>query len=303
VNSSSPEAQLNSSLALTCQLYDTLLQVLPKLNPSDVDTLRKEIKQLATQIAGNLWLRIDENERLLRGFTFDATPKDISQTYFRKYCDVIRPQREQLLEVVYAFFDIATNDQPDPNRDQGDIWILLTQGVDTWSEDDNQFSADTVHKAEALIYSSFFDPDGWVKNADEIKPAAVGSKAALRIPGPVRIRLRELTYSFILNNHLATIALARAILEYTLIDRAPTLGISPDNPNSPGRKKKLSWLANEVAEQRPNLKPLMGAVIESGNQTLHPSKKEKVYLLPSALRERALDCARNVRAIVEELYL
>ena len=143
-----------------------------------------------------------------------------------------------------------------------------------------------------------------MNNADEIEPI-LGRAAEQRIPGNIRVRLRELYRSFILGNYLAAIALARAILGYALVNRSANIGINPfsDDPHNPNRVRKLGMLVEAASESRPELRLGMESIVDAGNQTLHPKKKDNLVRLPSALRHLALTSIKAVRGVVENLYL
>jgi hypothetical protein len=180
---------------------------------------------------------------------------------------------------------------------------VLLSGLDFWNLDNSGTYTDAdLQVVEDLVYSPFFEPDQWLRNAETIGPV-LGPRAGIRVPGNVRVRLREVVRSFILGNYLAAIALSRAILEYSLIDRASTVGIDPRDPDQPGRNKGLSWLVEDASERWPHLRLPMESIVEAGNQTLHPKKGDNLALLPTALRNYALTSVQAARTIVEELYL
>jgi hypothetical protein len=171
-------------------------------------------------------------------------------------------------------------------------------------DESGEFSEDNLKATERLIYSSFFQPDEWLRNADEIEPV-LGDAAEQRIPSNIRIRLKELYRSFILGNYLSTIALARAVLEYALVDRSSSIGINPlsDDPHYPNRTRPLGMLVEDASEKRPELKLDMESIVDAGNKTLHPRKRDKLVLLPGALRDLALTSINSVRGVVVHLYL
>jgi hypothetical protein len=138
-----------------------------------------------------------------------------------------------------------------------------------------------------------------------VEEYTLGKAAEQRIPNNIRIRLKELYRSFILGNHLAAIALARAVLEYALVDRSAKIGINPlsDDPRYPNRTRKLGMLVEDASENRPELKLDMKSIVDAGNKTLHPKKKDNLVLLPDALRGLALTSIKAVRRVVENLYL
>jgi hypothetical protein len=132
----------------------------------------------------------------------------------------------------------------------------------------------------------------------------MGQQIELRLNRSVRIRLRELAHSFILGNYLAATALSRSILEYVLLDRASTLGIDPSaqDPNHPGWMKRLGVLVELFKRAQPALGVDMDAVVEAGNSTMHPKRREAIVLTPFALREKALASIGALRRVIHLLY-
>lgn len=301
--SASREAKLNSLLTQAKQLYTCVQQSIPTFNAEDANGLTGGLKPLIKTCAGHLLLRLDEIDQILREFTFEGAPKDVSRSAYEMYRDEIRPKREEILQIAAILFDVPLDPEVDLRQTRDShIWLMLTQGVDTAFEEDGNFTAEEIRRAEALTASSFFRPDEWVRNADDIQPAAFGPNADQRIPGHVRVRLREILHSFILNNHLAAIALARAVLEYSLNDRATKIGIDTQYPTRSDRKKSLRWLVEEASEYRPHLKQPMDTIVDAANRTLHQRKDEKLFLMSHYLRTAALHSTRAIRVIIEDLY-
>jgi hypothetical protein len=155
-----------------------------------------------------------------------------------------------------------------------------------------------------VVYSTFFSPDEWLQNADELQPV-LGEKADYRVPSNVRQRVREVYRSFVLGNYLASIALSRAILEYALADRGGRLGIQvySSDPCFPNRVRRLSQLVEDASERLPGLQFAMESIVEAGNKTLHPKKRDNLVLLPHVVRSLAHDSVHAIREVVEVLYL
>jgi hypothetical protein len=52
-----------------------------------------------------------------------------------------------------------------------------------------------------------------------------------------------------------------------------------------------------------NIKDRMELIVDAGNKTLHPKKKDQLAFLPTALRHYALTSIDAVRRIIEERYI
>ena len=158
--------------------------------------------------------------------------------------------------------------------------------------------------AGRLLFSSFFDPDQWMRNSYELHPVS-GEGADRLAPSNIRVRVRELYRSFVLGNYLAAIALTRAILEYAIVDNAARLDINPDFTDQSGqmRTRRLRELVEDLSTRLPILRLPMETIIEAGNRTLHPKQKDRLVLLPDSLRDLALDTINAAREVVEQLYL
>lgn len=192
-----------------------------------------------------------------------------------------------------------------PESESNPVWNIFATGLDFWENDNSEiFSREALGDADRLLYSSFFRPDEWLRNAKSLDPF-LGNAAESKIPNNIRIRVKELYRSFILGNYLAAIALARAILEYSLIDKSSKTGVNPlsTDPRYPNRTRRLRSLVNDVSARIPQLQKDMETIVDAGNRTLHQRKDDKIVFLPIVLHELAFDSIKAVRGVVEHLYL
>ncbi len=259
-------------------------------------------------------------DKLLQEAALDTGHQSIAQKTMAFYRNTLLPNQkamqtlfDQLVKQPGLFqeFETPSTDTgedivPDKRpKDYKPLWNMLVTGFDYWSMDESgTFCKNEIEAVERLIFSPFFSPDEWLQNSSEIEPV-LGGNTGQRVPGQVRLRLKELTHSFILGNYLASVALARAILEYALVDRAAIIGIRAcgEDPRYPDRTNRLGTLIKDASEIRPALKMDMESVWENGNRMLHPKKRDNVIYIPAALREMALESVNAIRHVVEALYL
>lgn len=305
----SREQVLNSRLAECEQIYKRLEGVGADLATQDLSKIPQDRRRFFATALYELLRAIDAVEHLLKGVSFDGAIQNVASHPLQIYRDVLAPNRkriERLFVELLGLPDVELDPKEfRPDSEGSPVWNILVSGLDFWEMDDSGvYSKDDLKATDRLIYSSFFRPDEWLRNADELEPI-LGKAAEQRIPSNIRIRLKELYRSFILSNYLSAIALARAVLEYALIDRSAKIGINPfsDDPRYPNRTRKLGRLVEDVSEKRPELKLDMEAIVDAGNKTLHPKKKDNLALLPRTLHNLALTSVKAVRRVVEDLYL
>ena len=253
--------------------------------------------------------RIENVEHLLKQIMLGGALHNIAHRPLQFYREELAPKRERFEHLLVELLEIPDVDldrkEFRPESDSSPVWNILVSGLDVWDKDDSgTFSPEDLKATDRLIYSPFFRPDEWLRNVDELEPV-LGEAAEQKIPSNVRIRVKELYWSFILGNYLSAIALARAVLEYALIDRAAQISISAysDDPRYPDRTRRLRVLVEDASKKIPELKTEMEAVLEAGNLALHPKKKDKLILLPSHVRSLAKTSVESVRKVVEKLYL
>lgn len=183
------------------------------------------------------------------------------------------------------------------------VYALIDRNPD-WG-DDHGFAPDTAYEViDASLIS--FDPDSWLDRAHELAPIRTHKKDVL-LPSHVRLRVEELNRAYVFGCWLSVLALARAILEYAILDNLHKFDISPTWPavgrEPKGKTKKLSDLIEALAPHLPPLINGMEKLRDYGNDYMHPKKsqvsKESLFQCKSS----AKDAMTTVVEVVEGLYL
>lgn len=303
------EERLNSVLAHCEQLYIRLLEIVPNLCAANLSSVSEKKKRLAATAVYYILEDLKEAEHLLRLVALDNAAQAIAPKAREFYRTTLLPKREQLETLFVDLLDLPDIEidlrqlRPEPER--APVWNILVSGLDFWHQDESrEFSAEDLQAADRLLFSPFFAPDEWLRSSEELQPI-LGEGAEQRIPSNVRVRLKELYRSFIFGNYLSAIALSRAILEYALVDRSGALGIDAytQDPSFPSRTRRLRELIEDASAKIPDLRTGMESIIEAGNQTLHPKRKDNLVRLPSALNGLAFSSIEAVREVIERLYL
>jgi hypothetical protein len=299
---------LNSLLASAQQAYEELRGLFGSRSLSELKALTEDQRKRAMVLSYNLLRTIERANSLLTEYALDARPHSTPSAALEIFKREIGPREDELRSL---FIDLL--DLPDLEIDltairagvSTPIWNIFQTGIDWHARDqDPENPEDDLRAAESIISAAFFNPDDWYRNAQELQPI-FGEDAERRVPINVRGRLSELYQSFILANYMAAIALARSIAEYSLVDRASRIGIDPYRTDREGRRrtKRLSVLVDLASAKLPKLASQMEEIVEYGNQILHPERRDKLLLAPSALRAWALRCVNSTRELVLALYL
>lgn len=149
-----------------------------------------------------------------------------------------------------------------------------------------------------------FDPDSWLDRVGELAPVRTERKNVL-LPVHVRLRLEELFRAYIFGCWLSVLTLARAVLEYAILDNLHKFEIDqywPPDRDGKRREKKLEYLIDDVGGYLPQLVEPMDRLRTYGNEYLHPkaSKSSKETLFH---REKAAkDALETITAVTEALY-
>ena len=171
--------------------------------------------------------------------------------------------------------------------------------------DDHSFVPDTAFEViDSQLIS--FDPDAWLERANELVPIRTNKQNVL-LPSHVRLRLEELNRAYVFGCWLSVLALARAILEYAILDNLPKFGIEPRWPaverESRRREKKLSHLIEDLSTHVPSLQAKMERLRDYGNDYLHPKKSEVSKRTLFQRQAAAKDVLQTLVEVVEGLYL
>jgi hypothetical protein len=149
-----------------------------------------------------------------------------------------------------------------------------------------------------------FEPDLWLDRVAELAPIRTERKNAL-LPVHVRFRLEELFRSYVFGCWLSVFALARALLEYVILDNLHKFDIDrfwPPDREGRRREKKLEHLVDDIGSHLPQLKAAMSNLRDYGNKYLHPKptklSKESLFQRETA----AKDALETVILVTEALY-
>jgi hypothetical protein len=110
--------------------------------------------------------------------------------------------------------------------------------------------------------------------------------------------------AFVYGAWMATIALSRAVVEFSLIERAPNIGYRASQKSRDGTEEYLSLnklIANAI-EARPALEDDLEQLRNAGNRVLHPKRKQNVIASPKVLRQEAFSCVQSATRVLEDLY-
>lgn len=308
MNRDDRDQKLSRHLRECKRLYESLQQFFPQGIGLEHIPAADQDRQLAVTTIYLLVLKIREVNKLLADAALEGVPQSADRELLQFYRDRLDRERPQLETIFFEMIGLPNVDidlrQVHPQTDTAPIWNVLVSGLDFWTQDTSgTFSEEELELADRFLYTPFFEPDEWMRNNGELQPIA--GAATQRIPSNVRVRVRELYRSFTLGNYLAAIALARAILEYAIVDRAARLGINPhyDDPAHPNRIRGIRALVDEASASRPELMTDMETIVDAGNRTLHPRQQDRLVLFPTALHDLALSSVQAIRSVIEMLYL
>lgn len=149
-----------------------------------------------------------------------------------------------------------------------------------------------------------FDPDKWLDRAGNLAPIRT-ERGIEHLPIHVRLRLEDLFRTYVFGCWLAVPALARAILEYAILDNLHKFEIErcwPPDRRGNTREKTLEHLIRDVAERTPELEAQMNAVRDYGNDFMHPKRTRTSKETLFQREERAKEAIDAVTSVVESLY-
>lgn len=301
--------KLDNLLAELKELYTQICQLVPPGASAEETPVPDERKRVIVTLIHHLLLHDKQIDGILKASSLDGLPQPVSTELLRFYREQLIPDKKRLQNLFLDWIGLPNVDidlgKVHPSTEDAPIWHILVSGFDGWSGDESgAFSTEELDTAGQLLFSSFFEPDQWMRNSHELHPVS-GEGADRLLPSNIRVRVRELYHSFVLGNYLAAIALTRAMLEYAIVEYAARLDIKPYFTDQIGRKRnrRLRELVEELSEKIPILRLPMETIIDAGNRTLHPEQKDRLVLLPDMLHDVALDSISATRDVLEQLYL
>lgn len=200
--------------------------------------------------------------------------------------------------VLFLVFGGSIKIKPGPRRTIDEIL------KDAFARLVNDPKLNDYHEAELegvkyLIGHEIFRPDDWWQRSKILTPV-MGDDIDSRLPGSIRQRLKEIYRSYLFGNFLAVIALSRATLEYAMIDKGASLGIVTAEQD--GKSLKLGAMIDVAAAIYPELSEHLEGIREAGNKTLHPQRKERLFLNEGYVEEVALRTLTGLRFVLEGIY-
>jgi hypothetical protein len=308
-----------AALALAKQAFDELLTLCA---PEEVRQWQPSAGQRAAfirlaekSLRGYVDLRTRERHELLAEARMHSMVPETLLTFAREQigprADAIRgalnhldPERAFFYDLLYGESASGTSTRVLRTFEEGieQIYHLLERNPE-W-EYDHPFSPD---EAYSLLTSKLigFEPDAWLGRASELESVRT-HRRNFDLPMQVRLRLEELCRAYVFGLWLSVSGLARAILEYSIIDNLAKLHIErtwPPDRKGTRKEKRLADLIDEVAEALPDLKTPMMLLRDRGNEYLHPRKSRisKESLLQR--KESAKAVVAALVSVIEAIYL
>src|SRR6266568_3541238 len=156
---------------------------------------------------------------------------------------------------------LTKQDYEDPTNEKPKPLILnaISWGLERWNDtldEDESFEwyerGFNIDGAQDLVGMPWFQPDEWAQNLKFLQPVLVDRSPQV-MRDHVRYRLTEIYRAFSYGLWMATVALSRSLVEFSLKANAKRLGISITYPGAGGRPedKSLKQLGEEVAKVLP----------------------------------------------------
>jgi hypothetical protein len=164
---------------------------------------------------------------------------------------------------------------------------MLEDVLEAGSEDDR------VRALNQLLQFPNFSPDDWDRRRYMLS-AVYLARRPLTIPSYVTSRFNEACNSFIYGNFLATIALARSVLELVLKERFPLFKSLTLEEITRKQWDRINGLKgqNEIREKADLIR-------QSGNQILHKAKDKISHIFNEWAASKVL---RDLKTVLEFLY-
>lgn len=286
----------------------------PKRQGHNHPELSKSVLENEESIAFQFLYIMDHIDELLSEVKMGRGIQSLPDHYVYRLRDELEPRREQLRPLrntenddPQLHVDDSINSTADAEFEtpqDGTIFSLFDEIFALVDSGTGPFTPDQIFAIQKVIYTDVFNPDIWTTNINDIEPV-LGDDVGRRLPSSVRLRLQEIYRSHVAGNYLAAIALARATLEYTIVDCSSQIGIPAykSDPNNANRVRPISHLIDDTKDRIPQLTQELETIVESGNQTLHPKKKERLALHPTVIRDMSRSSTNSIRRVTEYLYL
>lgn len=311
--------KITARFPLVKQQYEELCSI---CDPSVVSEIRPLESQRIRyrELLRNIKNHIDAIEtEFKKGVLENASvQQDIPRDVLEFYKDRVLPN----LPVIDRAFEIIDPDLAElyclldgaliPSGAGGKVRFTFNVAIERMEEliEDNPDLEDSfsVSRANDVLDSKLieFEPDSWLDNAGELYPVRTSRKGA-DIPVHAKYRIIEIYRSYVFGNWLSVLALSRSVLEYVILDNLHKFKISPKYETTikkgVSKQKKLSHLIEEIGERIPEITSSMEEIRDYGNEYIHPKKSRTSKEALFQRKEKAKDCLRHLRNVVESLYL
>lgn len=225
------------------------------------------------------------------------------------------PQFVHDLDKLFSQFDLIETNVISPGADhlQRELVKLIDQCLFvieefhnsecflTCSLDIDQFDEEILVQVRKLVSSKLFRPQSSLDRVEELR-VVTASRPRSDFPQYIRERMREVNEAYIAGLDLAAIASSRALLEFSIADRAKSIGFNPyDEGTDEDRLMSLNKLITNLIRYKPELQNKLEYIQSEGNSVLHPPRNKKVRrILPN--QRLSLESVKAVFEIVSELY-
>lgn len=149
-----------------------------------------------------------------------------------------------------------------------------------------------------------FEPDSWLDRVGHLAPIRTERRNVL-LPVHARMRLEELFRAYVFGCWLSVFALARAVLEYAILDNLHKFSIDrfwPPDRDGKKREKKLEHLIDDVGNYLTPLLEPMGRLRNYGNEYLHPNSSRTSKATLFQREKAAKDALETIVFVTESLY-
>lgn len=310
-------SNLNPLLAVGKQAYEELTQLISIADLKEmkfpdgakrerVSELLRKLDGVVSSVRGIMSVHIAESE--------EAPVVTVPASHRAFYLEVLLPASKTIQHAYLEIsgFGFAAELFLDDSAEESESAPLLSAvswALERWNDmldQDERFEwierGFDINGAQEMAAMPWFRPDDWSKNLKLLQPVLV-DRPAHELRNHVRYRLTEVYRAFSFGLWMASIALSRSLVEFSLKTNSQRLGISTTYVGPGGRTddKSLKQLGEEISASVPILAKPIETVRETGNRILHPKKRD-VIAHPKVMRAEALECIRAARIIVETLY-
>lgn len=312
--------EVNERLAFIEQLFDEFAKLAGSLGRDAAVTVPDTLKSRVSGITRDLINHIDALEAELSSRAWNTSSvvmPGISERLLDNYQRKIRPARDTIWKVfeeldpetaeLFRFLDGPGNRLTEHRHVRRTFEVGIEKMEELIQDCSDMEEHFLVQLARAIIDSPLvrFEPDDWIINARSLRSVLLSGRDR-SLPPHVRVRLEEMYRSFIFGNWIAVISMARAVMEFAIVENRKQLQIETEKVIEIHGKhkrvlKNLDELIDAVTEKRALLQDNMDQVRRLGNRFMHPQKDGDKA--PFDRQVSAKECIEQVQLILEALYL